>query len=404
MLKSEHQTRVEECMRKGGQTVRNVPTMPTDPKERIRIVKLVIEEGLELARSMGVCVVANHEVLALAPDGLEITDVEYGDAGQDKTDLTEAADALGDLSVVTYGGFGALGIVAEPLLKLIDENNLSKFDPPACPDCSAVMEKRLVTLKAKNGSELLGVKHGDRIGEMLLWVCPKGGTEHQVREENEGPWIREDGKYMKPPYWKPPDVKGVLEQQSKQETLDPDAAATTVTSNPLKWAKTEYGMTDAARDEYCERLKFRFWKTLPWRERATVLRNVVGIKGPFPTEQMPQTVEGEIIKVIRRDGYLTTFEREIDLAEQRVAKAGDFEVLRRRFFELTTEARYAFWREEGVSLKDAVIPIIVQEKMLLQYRFEPDRTILRQYLDRVAPLRPEKKAGSPADPGKAVDK
>jgi len=73
-------------------------------------------------------------------------------------DLIEIADGCADISVVTIGTLSACGIDAEPLLELVDRNNLAKFGP--------------------------------------------------------GHSRREDGKLIKPPGHKPPDIAGLLESQS----------------------------------------------------------------------------------------------------------------------------------------------------------------------------------------------
>lgn len=410
--KSEHLLRVEECMRKGGQTVRSLPEMPTDPRERIRVVKLVIEEGLELARAMGV------ELLVDKGGG-----TKYWDAGQDKTDLDEAADALADLSVVTGGGFGALGIADLSLLELIDKNNLSKFEPPTCPDCGAVMEKVQLDLKAKGDEpalEMMGMKAGDKVGEMIVWQCPVGKTDHHLREEKEGPWIREDGKYMKPPYWKAPDVKGLLAAQraeaeswKKEESLDFEDVLDLGDGVKVEWETestpvVESAMNDEQRDDYMAKLKLRFWKNLPWWERSAALRGTLG-GGVEKQERIPQTIEGQLIKQIRDAGMLTTFEREIDLAEGRHARTGNFVELEERFWRLTPQAKMAFWRGEvGKHTQpdpNYEYPTGVQDKMLEAYEHEPRRMKLQAYLDRVSPLQ-SKAAGivTKADVHKAIKK
>jgi len=78
----------------------------------------------------------------------------YADSGQ--VDLQEVADGCADISVVTMGTLIAFGIDDEPLLEEVDESNLRKF--------------------------------------------------------GEGSYRREDGKWMKPPGWTPPDIMGAIDR------------------------------------------------------------------------------------------------------------------------------------------------------------------------------------------------
>ncbi len=72
-------------------------------------------------------------------------------------DIEGVADGCADISVVTVGTLIAFGIEDEKLLREVDEANLRKFGP--------------------------------------------------------GSYVREDGKWMKPPDWTPPDIAGVLKDQ-----------------------------------------------------------------------------------------------------------------------------------------------------------------------------------------------
>lgn len=72
-------------------------------------------------------------------------------------DLEGVADGCADISVVTMGTLISFGIEDEKLLREVDEANMRKFGP--------------------------------------------------------GSYAREDGKWMKPPDWTPPDIRGVLDAQ-----------------------------------------------------------------------------------------------------------------------------------------------------------------------------------------------
>jgi predicted HAD superfamily Cof-like phosphohydrolase len=73
--------------------------------------------------------------------------------------LVEIVDGCADISVVTRGTLSACGVADEDLLKEVDNNNLAKFGP--------------------------------------------------------GGFRREDGKWMKPPSHRPPDIAGVLTGQAR---------------------------------------------------------------------------------------------------------------------------------------------------------------------------------------------
>lgn len=85
-------------------------------------------------------------------------DIEIGPVSHEPN-LEEIADGCADIIVVTTGTLSACGVADAALQAEVDQNNLSKFGP--------------------------------------------GGHR------------RADGKWIKPPTWTPPDIKGVLEGQLK---------------------------------------------------------------------------------------------------------------------------------------------------------------------------------------------
>ena len=89
-------------------------------------------------------------------EGIEIVEegLEYSGGGE--INLQEVADGCADISVVTMGTLIAFGIDDEPLLEEVDASNLRKF--------------------------------------------------------GEGSYRREDGKWMKPPGWTPPDIMGAIDK------------------------------------------------------------------------------------------------------------------------------------------------------------------------------------------------
>lgn len=151
---SDHQVRVEAFMLEAGQ---NVPPRPTMPDEHTRLLraKLILEETLETIAALGVDVRlepdqdGNHSY-PLLYDLLEFTI-------NNKPDFIEIVDGCADLSVVSIGTLSALGVYDYAILREVDQSNLNKFDP--------------------------------------------GGHR------------RDDGKWIKPPNWKPPQLAKIILEQ-----------------------------------------------------------------------------------------------------------------------------------------------------------------------------------------------
>ena len=150
---TDHYDRVRQLMCKI--PGQNTPTEVTMPSEETRLLraKLILEEALETIEGLGVSV--NW-------DGIfKITSDEVSFELSHKPDMIEIVDGCADISVVTTGTLIACGVPDEELLRLVDENNLAKF--------------------------------------------------------GLGSYLREDGKWMKPPDHKPPDIKGLLNKLGWKE-------------------------------------------------------------------------------------------------------------------------------------------------------------------------------------------
>ena len=89
-------------------------------------------------------------------EGIEIVEEGLQYSGGGEINLQEVADGCADISVVTMGTLIAFGIDDEPLLEEVDASNLRKF--------------------------------------------------------GEGNYRREDGNWMKPPGWTPPDIMGAIDK------------------------------------------------------------------------------------------------------------------------------------------------------------------------------------------------
>ena len=151
---SEHQHRVDEFMRLAKQDRPSKPTMPSEDVRALR-AKLILEEALETIDALGCEVYANTPtVTARGLKSGEVVVIPSHDP-----DMTEIVDGCCDVIVVTTGTLSACGVNDLVPQLLVDENNLAKFGP--------------------------------------------------------GHSYREDGKLIKPPNHKAPDLKGELDRQSK---------------------------------------------------------------------------------------------------------------------------------------------------------------------------------------------
>lgn len=113
---------VAEFMNAFEQTVRTVATADIDSVEAELRVRLVVEEAIEFANAMGFNIVAPGGAVV---DKKSFEAITTGDG----IDLVEAADALGDLIVVTKGSAHTLGIDIDSTVVAIHATNLAKMDP-----------------------------------------------------------------------------------------------------------------------------------------------------------------------------------------------------------------------------------------------------------------------------------
>ena len=106
-----HRERVRTMMRAYGQNVPADMIMP-DYYDRVRMIKLIMEEAQEFAAGCGIPVT-----------------FEINETGHKVPDIVEMLDGLADLSVVLHGATCGIGISDEQweeLLELVDNNNLGK--------------------------------------------------------------------------------------------------------------------------------------------------------------------------------------------------------------------------------------------------------------------------------------
>lgn len=128
--KPPHQERVELFMNMAKQTVRDVPGAPTDAELKLR-AELILEEVLETFEAMGITVTApaagrlDEDEVVLKPKQFTVY------RNNSPVDVVKVADGLADCSVVLYGTASTFGISMNPLLEMVDINNLEKFGPGA---------------------------------------------------------------------------------------------------------------------------------------------------------------------------------------------------------------------------------------------------------------------------------
>ena len=163
--RTQHQLNVEAFMSFAQQ---DIPPAPVVPDESIRVLraKLILEEALETIRGLGLDVMLPIDVCDVGDDGVKIyaDDVQFMRGPM--PNLAEIVDGCCDLKVVTTGTLSACGIPDDEFQEAVDQNNLAKFGP--------------------------------------------------------GGYRRPDGKWVKPPNHKPPDIAGLLEQL-RRERCQPQA-------------------------------------------------------------------------------------------------------------------------------------------------------------------------------------
>lgn len=159
--RTQHQQRVEEFMELAKQ---ELPNSPTEPSVEVRLLraKLILEEALETIQALGVAIFIEGYRANLLYEMTTATGCHL--AACDPFNMVEAVDGCCDLSVVTIGTLSALGVADAPLIEAVDRNNLEKFGP--------------------------------------------------------GHTIREDGKLVKPPGHKPPDITAELVKQGWPDPIN----------------------------------------------------------------------------------------------------------------------------------------------------------------------------------------
>lgn len=143
-------------MQKAGQATPVSPTIP-DPETRLLRAKLILEEALETIEGLGVRVEAST---SSSEQIMDLSDCGLSFSVKGEPDLEAIVDGCADISVVTIGTLIAFGIDDEPVLEEVDRANLRKFEA--------------------------------------------------------GSYRREDGKWMKPPGWSPPDILGVIARMGEE--------------------------------------------------------------------------------------------------------------------------------------------------------------------------------------------
>ena len=124
-MPSEHWKRVRKFMIGAGQPVGVIPSVPSYAVRELS-VRLGLEELLEYAAAASVRITVKGSS-ARDQIELDLTRVEFSPA-EGPADLVHMADGLADRSVVTMWAMNACGIDDEPLLSVVDENNLLKVE------------------------------------------------------------------------------------------------------------------------------------------------------------------------------------------------------------------------------------------------------------------------------------
>lgn len=191
MTKTDHQLRVECFMKLAGQ---EVPATPTIPSKEVRLLraKLILEEALETITALGFNVYSHFDKAY----NLSLERLQF--ENENPASLEEIADGCADLSVVNTGTLSACGIHDQELLEEVDKSNLAKFEVPKC---------------LEHGVDMM-LRNNNDVGDYKC--CIPGCLESGV-----GGYKRSDGKWIKPPDWKKPNISKVLQEQERNESYFP---------------------------------------------------------------------------------------------------------------------------------------------------------------------------------------
>lgn len=121
--KSVHQDRVERFMAAAGQAVPREPVIPNVDIRRLR-AKLILEEALETVKGLGFA----PKVRSDRPIQHSV-EAFFAHCAEVTPNLVEIIDGCCDIKVVTTGTLSACGIPDMPFQSAVDENNLAKFGP-----------------------------------------------------------------------------------------------------------------------------------------------------------------------------------------------------------------------------------------------------------------------------------
>lgn len=182
--RSLHQQRVDVFMVEARQFLPAIPTVPDVTIRGLR-ARLILEEALETVKALGFA--ARAKVFETK------TEIELEPMFE--PDLVEIADGCWDIKVVTTGTLSACGISDEKGQRLVDENNLAKFKH-ICPRCGS--ENSLKHQPMYDGP--------DDIARGMI-RCQDCGSDYLSG------YRREDGKWVKSPHHKPPDIRALLIEQ-----------------------------------------------------------------------------------------------------------------------------------------------------------------------------------------------
>lgn len=183
--RSEHQQRIDEFMKNAKQALPSEPCVPP-PEVRNTRASLILEECLETIEALG------FEAAVTYCQGKRVVSLH----SCREPNLTEIADGCADISVVTIGTLSACGISDVELLEEVDRSNLSKFILPKC----AIHGDTMFQVSPNWPAYKCGWASGSNLGRQ------------ECAYHANGPYMK-DGKWIKGPDCKPPDIEAVLCRQ-----------------------------------------------------------------------------------------------------------------------------------------------------------------------------------------------
>lgn len=269
-MMSEHQQRIAEFMKLAGQDLPDHITVPSREVRELR-ARLILEEAIETIDALGFCA----EVI-IRGDGSQQTTRPMLIAHDRGHNITQIADGCADISVVTIGTLLAFGIADKPLLEEVDRSNLAKFELPKCT--------------AHPDMQMEDIGEGN-------YRCFNITNSYRCAYHARGPYRRADGKWIKGPDWKEPDIDEAI-LKSNDPPMD------TYPQIPTAAERWPPDLLDRAKEHLVSHHEFEAAAVVV----AAIRRIQAGVPAPLvpvPIEDMTRSIDVQRVQCHHCRGILS---------------------------------------------------------------------------------------------------